>query len=200
MPYPPPLHNLRDSPSGPPGTDERCRGERAGSSSACMIPRGPYACQTGFAWNPPVSKIVEIPLRSACFPRRGRSFPPARRFHLRTYGCQMNVHDSEKLANLLLHAGWTPCGEPEQADLLLVNTCSIREKAEHRLYSDLGALRAWKAARPGRVLGVGGCVAQQEGDALLRRFAHVDFAFGTHNVRLVPRLVDAALAGERAAR
>lgn len=123
-----------------------------------------------------------------------------RRFHIWTYGCQMNVHDSEKLANLLLHAGWEACEAADQADLLLVNTCSIREKAEHRLYSDLGALRGWKGAREGRVLGVGGCVAQQEGDALLRRFAHLDFAFGTHNLRLVPRLADAARAGERAAR
>jgi tRNA-2-methylthio-N6-dimethylallyladenosine synthase len=121
-------------------------------------------------------------------------------FHLRTYGCQMNVHDSEKLANLLLHAGWREAGEADAADLLLINTCSIREKAEHRLYSDLGALRAWKAERPGRILGVGGCVAQQEGDALLRRFSHLDFAFGTHNLRLVPALADAARAGERAAR
>jgi tRNA-2-methylthio-N6-dimethylallyladenosine synthase len=122
------------------------------------------------------------------------------RFQIRTYGCQMNVHDSEKLANLLLHAGYVACDDAEQADLLLINTCSIREKAEHRLYSDLGALRSWKAARAGRVLGVGGCVAQQEGDALLRRFAHLDFAFGTHNLRLVPRLADAAREGERAAR
>lgn len=125
---------------------------------------------------------------------------PGRRFHVWTYGCQMNVHDSEKVANLLLHEGWSACPDPEQADLLVINTCSIREKAEHRLYSDLGALRAWKAARPGRVLGVGGCVAQQEGDALLRRFPHLDFAFGTHNVRLVARLAGAARAGERAVR
>jgi tRNA-2-methylthio-N6-dimethylallyladenosine synthase len=133
--------------------------------------------------------------------RRPRADPePVRSFHLRTRGCQMNVHDSEKVANLLLHAGWSECAEAEDADLLLLNTCSIREKAEHRLVSELGSLRAWKARRPGRVLGVGGCVAQQEGDALLRRFLHLDFAFGTHNLRLVPALADAARDGERAAR
>jgi len=124
----------------------------------------------------------------------------APRFFVRTYGCQMNVHDSEKVANLLLHAGWRGADDADAADLLLINTCSIREKAEHRLYSDLGALRAWKAERPGRILGVGGCVAQQEGDTLLRRFGHLDFAFGTHNLRLVPALAEAARAGERAAR
>lgn len=122
-----------------------------------------------------------------------------RSFHVRTYGCQMNVHDSEKLANLLLHAGWRESADVDTADLLLINTCSIREKAEHRLYSDLGLLRSWKAERAGRIVGVGGCVAQQEGDALLRRFAHLDFAFGTHSLRLVPALAEAARHGDRRA-
>ena len=124
----------------------------------------------------------------------------ARRVHVRTYGCQMNVHDSEKLANLLLHHGYTPAEGPEDADLLLINTCSIRDKAEQQLYSDLGALRAWREAAPGRVLAVGGCVAQQEGDAILRRFPQVDFVFGTHNLREVPALAEAAAGGERSAR
>jgi tRNA-2-methylthio-N6-dimethylallyladenosine synthase len=112
----------------------------------------------------------------------------------------MNVHDSEKLANLLLHHGYAPAEAPEQADLLLINTCSIRDKAEQQLYSDLGALRAWREAAPGRVLAVGGCVAQQQGDALLRRFPQVDFVFGTHNLRQVPALAEAAAGGERSAR
>ena len=123
-----------------------------------------------------------------------------RRFFIRTYGCQMNVHDTEKVANLLYHRGYVEVGDPDQAELLLINTCSIREKAEHRLYSDLGMLRQWKAAAPGRVLGVGGCVAQQEGDAILRRFRHLDFVFGTHNLRLVPDMVEAARSGTRQSR
>ncbi len=123
-----------------------------------------------------------------------------RRFQLRTYGCQMNVHDAEKVTNLLLHAGWEEAGSEERADLLVIQTCSIREKAEHRLYSDLGALRAWKTAAPGRALAVGGCVAQQQGDRLLRRFPHLDFVFGTHNLRWVPDLAEAARVGERGAR
>jgi tRNA-2-methylthio-N6-dimethylallyladenosine synthase len=120
-----------------------------------------------------------------------------KRFAIRTFGCQMNAHDSEKVANLLLHAGWTAAGDDASADLLLVNTCSIREKAEHKLYSDLGVLRRWRQERPGRLVGVGGCVAQQEGDALLARFPQVDFVFGTHNLRLVPALAEAAAAGQR---
>jgi tRNA-2-methylthio-N6-dimethylallyladenosine synthase len=123
-----------------------------------------------------------------------------RRFHVVTYGCQMNVHDSEKLANLLLHAGMRPAADQADADVLVINTCSIRDKAENRLYSELGKLWSWKRGRPQRVLGVGGCVAQQEGDALLRRFRQLDFVFGTHNLRLVPAMAEAALDGERLAR
>jgi tRNA-2-methylthio-N6-dimethylallyladenosine synthase len=123
-----------------------------------------------------------------------------RRVLVRTYGCQMNVHDTEKVTNLLLHDGYAATEELDAADLLIINTCSIREKAEHQLYSDLGALREWKAAAPDRVVAVGGCVAQQEGDALLRRFDHLDFVFGTHNLRLVPAMAEAAREGERAAR
>lgn len=120
-----------------------------------------------------------------------------RRFAIRTYGCQMNVHDSEKLTNLLLHEGYVPVVDEDQADLLVINTCSIREKAENQLYSDLGKLREWKAEQPGRILGVGGCVAQQEGQAVLRRFNHLDFLFGTHNLRVVPAMLRAAAQGER---
>jgi tRNA-2-methylthio-N6-dimethylallyladenosine synthase len=127
----------------------------------------------------------------------GRFRAVPRRYHVRTYGCQMNQHDSEKVENLLHHAGWRRAETPDEAELLLINTCSIREKAAHRLASDLGTLRRWKAGGSGRVLGVGGCVAQQEGDALLRRFDHVDFVFGTHNLRLVPALAESAAAGER---
>jgi len=118
-----------------------------------------------------------------------------KQFYLRTYGCQMNSHDSQKVANLLYHAGYAECAELDAADVLIINTCSIRDKAEHQLYSDLGVLREWKAERPGRVLGVAGCVAQQVGDRIQRRFRHVDFVFGTHNLRLVPTLVAAALRG-----
>jgi len=132
-------------------------------------------------------------------PAPDRALRP-RRFLLRTFGCQMNAHDSEKVESLLLHHGYLPAAGPSDADLWIVNTCSIREKAEHRLYTDLGLLRAWKAEAPGRVVGVGGCVAQQQGDALLARFPQLDFVFGTHNLRLVPALAEAAAAGARAAR
>ncbi len=123
-----------------------------------------------------------------------------RKFSIRTYGCQMNVHDSEKLANLLFHEGYALTSDEAEADLLVINTCSIREKAEHHLYSDLGKLREWKAARPDRLLGVGGCVAQQEGDIVLQRFQHLDFVFGTHNLRVVPAMLRGAGQGLRVTR
>jgi tRNA-2-methylthio-N6-dimethylallyladenosine synthase len=83
------------------------------------------------------------------------------------------------------------------ADLLILNTCSIRDKAEHRLYSELGKLREWKQSAEGRSVGVAGCVAQQQGDALLRRFPQLDFVYGTHNLRRVPEMAAAALRGVR---
>jgi tRNA-2-methylthio-N6-dimethylallyladenosine synthase len=112
----------------------------------------------------------------------------------------MNVHDTEKVENLLLHHGWALAEDLDHAEFYLINTCSIREKAEHALYSDLGRLREWKQAKPGRVLAVGGCVAQQEGDTLLRRFPQVDFVFGTHNLRWVPAMAEAARGGQRQVR
>ncbi|MFP8879850.1 MAG: tRNA (N6-isopentenyl adenosine(37)-C2)-methylthiotransferase MiaB [Myxococcota bacterium] len=121
-----------------------------------------------------------------------------RRFSIRTHGCQMNVHDSQKVSNLLHHEGWSAADTADSADLLIINTCSIRDKAEHRLYSELGKLRRWKDAQPGRIIGVAGCVAQQQGDALLRRFSQLDFVYGTHNLRRVPSMVEAALRGHRA--
>ncbi len=126
--------------------------------------------------------------------------PEARQFSIRTFGCQMNVHDTEKLSNLLLHAGYREAAQEEDADFIVINTCSVREKAENKLYSDLGRLRHWKASRPGRVIGVGGCVAQQEGQSILKRFDYVDLVFGTHNLRAVPAMLDAAEHGERSAR
>ena len=111
----------------------------------------------------------------------------------------MNVHDSEKVASLLEDSGLKAAESEQDADVLVINTCSIRDKAEHQLYSDLGRLREWKAEKPGRVLGVGGCVAQQVGDKLLGRFSQLDFVFGTHNLRRVPAMLEGAFVGKRAA-
>lgn len=104
----------------------------------------------------------------------------------------MNQHDAEKIANLLHHEGFRPSDEPRRADLVLIHTCSVREKAEQKLYSELGALTRLKADSGRPILGVGGCVAQQEGGALLRRFPALDFVFGPQNLVHLPALVRAA--------
>ena len=124
---------------------------------------------------------------------------PGGRFHIRTFGCQMNQHDAQKMANLLHHAGLAPSDQAEAADVVVIHTCSIREKAEHRLYTELGILLARKRAEPELVVGVGGCVAQQEGESLLRRFPRLDFVFGPQNLVHLPAMVRAARERERVA-
>ena len=119
------------------------------------------------------------------------------RFQIRTFGSQMNQHDAEKMSNLLYHEGLRPTASADEADLILVHTCSIREKAEHKLYSELGALLGRKRREPGLIVGVGGCVAQQEGGELLRRFPGLDFVFGPQNLVHLPTLISNARARVR---
>jgi tRNA-2-methylthio-N6-dimethylallyladenosine synthase len=113
-----------------------------------------------------------------------------KRLYIRTFGCQMNVHDSEQLAALLACEGYERADRPEEADLIVVNTCSIREKAAQKVYSELGRLRSLKSLKPGLRIAVGGCVAQQRGRALLVAAPHVDLVFGTHQLASVPRLLN----------
>jgi tRNA-2-methylthio-N6-dimethylallyladenosine synthase len=108
--------------------------------------------------------------------------------YIRTYGCQMNEYDSSKLLKILEN-GYRPVDNPESADVIIVNTCSVRDKPEQKLYSLLGELRDLKRHRPDVLVGVGGCVAQQEGENIVRRSSSVDFVFGTHNLSLVPSLI-----------
>jgi tRNA-2-methylthio-N6-dimethylallyladenosine synthase len=110
----------------------------------------------------------------------------------------MNQHDAQKMANLLHGDGLAPVEASESADVVVIHTCSIREKAEHKLYSELGRLLERKLVEPGLVVGVGGCVAQQEGQALLKRFPKLDFVFGPQNLFELPELVRGARAGARA--
>jgi tRNA-2-methylthio-N6-dimethylallyladenosine synthase len=122
------------------------------------------------------------------------------RYKLRVFGCQMNQHDAEKIANLLHHEHYRSTTSTDAADLILVHTCSVRDKAEQKLYSELGALSDLKRARPDLVIGVGGCVAQQEGGGLLRRFPSLDFVFGSQNLRHLPGMVRAARERRRSLR
>jgi len=119
---------------------------------------------------------------------------------IKTFGCQMNVYDTEKIYAFLQNS-FVPTSHEEDADLILVNTCSIRDKAEQKVYSLLGRLKPLKAANPDLLVGVGGCVAQQEGEKLLARAPMIDLVFGTHNIDQLPDLINERIStGKRICR
>jgi tRNA-2-methylthio-N6-dimethylallyladenosine synthase len=114
------------------------------------------------------------------------------RYYIKTFGCQMNEYDSARIADVLRErAGLMPTDEPELADLLLMNTCSVREKAQDKVYSLLGEWRAHKLRRPGVMIGVGGCVASQEGSAITARAPFVDLVFGPQTIHRLPAMLAA---------
>jgi tRNA-2-methylthio-N6-dimethylallyladenosine synthase len=120
----------------------------------------------------------------------------SKRLYIKTFGCQMNEYDSSKMADLLGRShGMEVVDSPEHADLLLMNTCSVREKASEKLFSELGRWRELKANRPGVFIGVGGCVASQEGDQIFARAPHVDLVFGPQTLHRLPELFSAAAEG-----
>ena len=117
---------------------------------------------------------------------------PSKKVFIKTFGCQMNVYDSAMMADVLAaEKGYTKTDRAEDADLILLNTCSVREKASEKMFSDLGRLREMKLAKPGLLIGVGGCVASQEGDALVKRAPYVDVVFGPQTLHRLPALLDA---------
>src|SRR4051812_34892108 len=118
--------------------------------------------------------------------------PLPRTYRVRTYGCQMNVHDSERLSGLLEAAGYTAAAEGADADVVVLNTCAVRENADNRLYGNLGHLRPVKDAHPGMQIAVGGCLAQKDRGEIVRRAPWVDVVFGTHNVGSLPVLLERA--------
>src|ERR1700712_4475183 len=117
---------------------------------------------------------------------------PMRTYRVRTYGCQMNVHDSERLPGLLEQAGYTAAPEDANADVVVLNTCAVRENADNRLYGNLGQLRPVKDGHPGMQIAVGGCLAQKDRGEIVRRAPWVDVVFGTHNVGSLPALLERA--------
>ena len=118
-----------------------------------------------------------------------------RKLYIKTFGCQMNEYDSSRIADLMAAShDMVLTEEAEQADMLLLNTCSVREKAQEKVFSQLGRWRQWKAQRPDLVIGVGGCVASQEGDLILRRAPYVDLVFGPQTYHRLPAMI-AALQG-----
>src|SRR3954452_4024803 len=121
-----------------------------------------------------------------------------RTYQIKTYGCQMNVHDSERLAGLLEDAGYARAGSDAQADVVVFNTCAVRENADDRLYGNLGQLRPTKNKTAGMQIAVGGCLAQKDRDTIVRRAPWVDVVFGTHNIGSLPVLLERARVQEAA--
>ncbi len=115
--------------------------------------------------------------------------PKTKKLFVRTYGCQMNVYDSERMTGVMAAEGYETTDTPDDADLILLNTCHIRAKAAEKVYSELGRLKALKAANPDLRIGVAGCVAQAEGEEILRRQPAVDFAVGPQAYHRLPALV-----------
>src|SRR5689334_7472064 len=118
----------------------------------------------------------------------------SRKYLIETFGCQMNIHDSERMAGLLEQAGFESTTDDREADVIVINTCSVREKAEEKLFTRLGEIRVMadeQGSRP--VVAVAGCVAQQEGSQILQRSRAVDLIVGTQNLKRLPMLVAEAL-------
>jgi len=121
-------------------------------------------------------------------------FGKGKKYFIRTYGCQMNERDSETLAGILVAMGYRRAARMEEADLIIFNTCCVRETAERKIYGRLNALRPLKKRRPDLLIGVGGCMAQKDKERVLAKAPHVDFVFGTHNIQELPELIGRAAA------
>ena len=121
-----------------------------------------------------------------------------RTYQVRTYGCQMNAHDSERISGVLDASGYAPVADGEEPDLVVFNTCAVRENADNRLYGNLGHLAPLKASRPGVQIAVGGCLAQKDRGEVVRRAPWVDVVFGTHNLGSLPALLERARIAEEA--
>jgi len=121
------------------------------------------------------------------------------KLYIKTMGCQMNEYDSARMADLLAEThGLHITNNPDEADLLLLNTCSIRERAQEKVFTQLGYWKALKRARPGVMIGVGGCVASQEGAAIRKRAPYVDMVFGPQTLHRLPQMLDSARSTKRA--
>jgi tRNA-2-methylthio-N6-dimethylallyladenosine synthase len=149
---------------------------------SCNVPGGTGSLLSAVP-HPP--KPPEPPSGHAGASRHGA----AKSVFVETWGCQMNVLDGRRFIGLLARDGYAEAAAPEEADVVLLNTCSVRDKAEQKVYDRLGRLALLKLERPGLVLGVCGCVAQQEGESLLDRLPYVDFVLGTGRIEMLPAVV-----------
>ncbi|GAA3080301.1 hypothetical protein GCM10020254_25810 [Streptomyces goshikiensis] len=158
-------------------------------------PRRPVTTGPG-----PAAPGTAYPCRMTSSSDRSTAVDVKGTYEVRTYGCQMNVHDSERLSGLLEGAGYTraPEGSDGDADVVVFNTCAVRENADNKLYGNLGRLAPMKTKRPGMQIAVGGCLAQKDRDTIVKRAPWVDVVFGTHNIGKLPVLLERARVQEEA--
>src|SRR5215469_13692759 len=174
-------------------------GKRAQNGTA-----GSLVWTGGLVLRVPARRTIGYPEGSVTMP--GRSLVsaaedaarPGATFEIRTYGCQMNMHDSERLAGLLEEAGYRPAAAGATPDVVVFNTCAVRENADNRLYGNLGQLLPVKNAHPGMQIAVGGCLAQKDQALITSRAPWVDVVFGTHNIGSLPVLLERARVQQRA--
>ena len=128
--------------------------------------------------------------------KKGRDERGPRSVYFRTFGCQMNVYDTERMTGLLSLNGIAAVDSPEDADIIIINTCSVREKPEEKTYSEIGRYRGLKERKGDLIIGVTGCVAQQKGEEIVRRFSYVDIVLGTQNVGIISEVVSKIASGK----
>lgn len=139
-----------------------------------------------------MTKPLAEPVAIAPSPAARRADGTPRTYRVRTHGCQMNVHDSERLSGSLEAAGYMPAGDDELADVVVINTCAVRENASNKLYGNLGQLAQVKREHEGMQIAVGGCLAQKDQHAIVEKAPWVDVVFGTHNMGSLPALLERA--------
>ena len=175
--------------------------ETASAQRLDVVRRGEVGSDFGFSGQPRLElQPVSAPIMKNEANLADYATPPAttpdsvagRTYEVRTFGCQMNVHDSERLSGLLEDAGYQPVVAGDTPDLIVFNTCAVRENADMRLYGTLGSLRSVKERHPGMQIAVGGCLAQKDKDAVVKKAPWVDVVFGTHNIGSLPALLKRA--------
>src|SRR5699024_10991883 len=128
-------------------------------------------------------------------PEEMRSIGEGKKFLIRTYGCQMNEHDTEVMAGILTEMGYESTSDTNDADIILLNTCAIRENAENKVFGEIGHLKPLKVENPDLIIGVCGCMSQRETvvNRIMKKHPQVDLIFGTHNIHRIPHLIQEAM-------
>lgn len=138
---------------------------------------------------------VEVLTEAFYIPERMQKVGQHKKYFIRTYGCQMNVHDTEVMQGILSEMGYTEATEAKDADVILLNTCAVRENAEDKVFGAIGSLKHLKKDNPDILLGVCGCMSQEETvvDRILKKYHHIDMIFGTHNIHRIPQILEEAM-------